>query len=130
MASVQFGQHAPARRVILHLSDTHLLGGDRLLGERYDTAAKVRAFYGELVQRLDAIPGVRSAAAVRALPMTGRLEIGETSVVIAASAPHLQAAFQACEWAIKELKRTVPIWKKEVFDDGEEEWVGAADFHR
>ena len=53
---------------------------------------------------------------------TGRLEIGETSVVIAASAPHRQAAFQACEWAIKELKRTVPIWKKEVFDNGEE-WV-------
>jgi len=58
---------------------------------------------------------------------TGRLEIGETSVVIAASAPHRQAAFQACEWAIKELKRTVPIWKKEVFENGEEEWVGAAD---
>jgi MoaE-MoaD fusion protein len=53
---------------------------------------------------------------------TGRLEIGETSVVIAASAPHRQAAFQACEWAIKELKRTVPIWKKEVFENGEE-WV-------
>ena len=53
---------------------------------------------------------------------TGRLEIGETSVVIAASAPHRQAAFQACEWAIKELKRTVPIWKKEVYEDGEE-WV-------
>src|ERR1044071_8673949 len=53
---------------------------------------------------------------------TGRLEIGETSVVIAASAPHRQAAFQACEWAIRELKRTVPIWKKEVFENGEE-WV-------
>lgn len=60
---------------------------------------------------------------------TGRLEIGETSVVIAASAPHRQAAFQACEWAIKELKRTVPIWKKEVFESGDEEWVGATDFH-
>jgi molybdopterin synthase catalytic subunit len=58
---------------------------------------------------------------------TGRLEIGETSVVIAASAPHRQAAFQACEWTIRELKRTVPIWKKEVFEDGEE-WVEAADF--
>ncbi|WZH36994.1 MAG: phosphodiesterase [Microbacterium enclense] len=42
MASVQFGQHAPARRVILHLSDTHVLAGDRLLGERYDTAANLR----------------------------------------------------------------------------------------
>ncbi|CAH0183871.1 phosphodiesterase [Microbacterium sp. Bi128] len=42
MASVQFGQHAPARRVILHLSDTHLLAGDRLLGGRYDAAAQLR----------------------------------------------------------------------------------------
>jgi MoaE-MoaD fusion protein len=53
---------------------------------------------------------------------TGRLEIGETSVVISVSAPHRKAAFEACEWAIRELKRTVPIWKKEVYDDGEE-WV-------
>lgn len=53
---------------------------------------------------------------------TGKLEIGETSVVISVSAPHRRAAFEACEWAIKELKRTVPIWKKEVYADGEE-WV-------
>lgn len=53
---------------------------------------------------------------------TGRLEIGETSVVIAISAPHRRAAFAACEWAIRELKRTVPIWKKEIFEDGEV-WV-------
>ena len=53
---------------------------------------------------------------------TGRLEIGETSVVIAVSAPHRRVAFEACEWAIRELKRTVPIWKKEVFEDGEV-WV-------
>ncbi len=53
---------------------------------------------------------------------TGRLEIGETSVVISVSAPHRRAAFGACEWAIRELKRTVPIWKKEVFADGEV-WV-------
>ena len=53
---------------------------------------------------------------------TGRLEIGETSVVIAVSAPHRRAAFEACAWAIRELKRTVPIWKKEFFEDGEV-WV-------
>jgi molybdopterin synthase catalytic subunit len=52
----------------------------------------------------------------------GRLEIGETSVVISVGAPHRRAAFEACEWAIRELKRTVPIWKKEVFEDGEV-WV-------
>ena len=59
---------------------------------------------------------------------TGRLEIGETSVVIAVGAPHRRAAFEACEWAIRELKRTVPIWKKEVFADGEI-WVGGDGSH-
>jgi len=52
----------------------------------------------------------------------GRLEIGETSVVISVAAPHRKAAFAACEWLILELKRTVPIWKKEVYADGEE-WI-------
>ena len=53
---------------------------------------------------------------------TGKLEIGETSVVISVAAPHRNAAFAACEWLIRELKRTVPIWKKEVYADGEH-WV-------
>ena len=52
----------------------------------------------------------------------GPVPVGETSVVIAVSAPHRQAAFRACEQAIGELKRRVPIWKKEVFEDGSD-WV-------
>jgi len=48
----------------------------------------------------------------------GRLEIGETSVFIAVSAPHRKAAFEACRHAIDTLKKTVPIWKKEFFADG------------
>lgn len=52
----------------------------------------------------------------------GKLEIGETSVVISVASPHRKAAFEACEWIIRELKRTVPIWKKEVYADGEV-WV-------
>jgi molybdopterin synthase catalytic subunit len=52
----------------------------------------------------------------------GKLEIGETSVVISVASPHRRAAFAACEWIIRELKRTVPIWKKEVYADGEV-WV-------
>ncbi|HEY2821938.1 MAG TPA: molybdenum cofactor biosynthesis protein MoaE [Candidatus Acidoferrum sp.] len=48
----------------------------------------------------------------------GRLEIGETSVLIAISSPHRAAAFDACRFAIDTLKRTVPIWKKEYFADG------------
>ncbi len=49
----------------------------------------------------------------------GKMEIGETSVVISVSSAHRRAAFECCEWLIKELKRTVPIWKKEVYADGE-----------
>ncbi len=48
----------------------------------------------------------------------GRLQIGETSVFIVVSAPHRAAAFDACRFAIDTLKRTVPIWKKEYFEDG------------
>lgn len=54
---------------------------------------------------------------------TGKLSIGEISVVIAASAPHRQAAFAACSEALDMLKATVPVWKKEYFEDGEI-WVG------
>lgn len=53
---------------------------------------------------------------------TGRLEIGEIPVVIAVGAAHRQAAFEACQYAIDTLKQTVPIWKKEHFEDGEV-WV-------
>ena len=53
----------------------------------------------------------------------GRVEIGETSVVIAVSAPHRAAALTACHEAIDELKVTVPLWKKEVYEGGEE-WIG------
>jgi len=55
---------------------------------------------------------------VAILHRLGRLEIGETSVFIAVSSPHRPAAFDACRFAIDTLKRTVPIWKKEYFEDG------------
>ena len=48
----------------------------------------------------------------------GRLEIGETSVLVAVSSAHRGAAFDACRFGIDTLKRTVPIWKKEYFEDG------------
>jgi molybdopterin synthase catalytic subunit len=54
---------------------------------------------------------------------TGRVEIGEASVVIAVSAPHRQAALGACKDAIDTLKVRVPLWKKEVYAGGEE-WIG------
>ncbi|HEY7249815.1 MAG TPA: molybdenum cofactor biosynthesis protein MoaE [Methylomirabilota bacterium] len=59
----------------------------------------------------------------------GRLEIGESSVMIAISSPHRGEAFEACRFAIDTLKETVPIWKKEHFEDGEV-WVGLQCDHR
>jgi molybdopterin synthase catalytic subunit len=53
----------------------------------------------------------------------GHLELGEISVSIAVSCPHRQEAFEACRWLIDTLKERVPIWKKEVWADGTEEWV-------
>jgi molybdopterin synthase catalytic subunit len=58
---------------------------------------------------------VRDVAIVHRL---GRLEIGETSVLIAVASAHRGPAFEACRWIIDTLKRTVPIWKKEHFEDG------------
>ncbi len=60
---------------------------------------------------------------VAMLHRVGRLEIGEVSVLIAVSAAHRGEAFAACQYAIDTLKRTVPVWKKEHFEDGEI-WVG------
>jgi molybdopterin synthase catalytic subunit len=52
------------------------------------------------------------------------LRPGETSVAIAVSTPHRKDSFEACQYIIDTLKEKVPIWKKEVFEDGEE-WVSA-----
>jgi molybdopterin synthase catalytic subunit len=79
------------------------------LGKLRELAAAIRARFA-----LD------SLAIVHRL---GRLEIGETSVLIAVSAPHRAVAFDACRFAIDTLKRSVPIWKKEYFADGAV-WAG------
>ena len=65
-------------------------------------------------------PGVRLGIHHR----TGRLEIGEASVIIAVSSAHRDAAFQAAAYAIERIKQIVPIWKKEAYDDGET-WIGS-----
>jgi molybdopterin synthase catalytic subunit len=65
-------------------------------------------------------PGVQ---AVTILHRVGRLGIGEASVAIGVSAAHRAEAFEACHFAIDELKRIVPIWKREIFEDGST-WVG------
>ncbi len=81
--------------------------------EAYEEMAykQMERLAGEAVSKFP----VRDAAIIHRL---GRLEIGETSVLIAVASAHRAAAFDACRWLIDTLKRTVPIWKKEHFEDG------------
>jgi len=81
--------------------------------EAYEEMAlrQMRALAEEAV----AVHGVRQVAMVHRL---GRLEVGETSVLVAVASAHRAQAFEACRWLIDTLKKTVPIWKKEHFEDG------------
>lgn len=80
------------------------------------------AYEGMAEKQLEALAAeVMSKFAVRDVRVAhrlGRLEIGETSVAIVVASAHRAAAFDACRWLIDILKRTVPIWKKEYFEDG------------
>jgi molybdopterin synthase catalytic subunit len=81
--------------------------------ESYEQMAleQMRALATEAIAKF----GVRDIVLVHRL---GRLEVGETSVLIAVASAHRGAAFDACRWLIDTLKKTVPIWKKEHFVDG------------
>ena len=77
---------------------------------------KMNEIIGELIDKYE----VKDAAFIHRI---GKVELGETIVVIAVSAPHSKEAFEASRYAVKRLKSIVPIWKKEVWADGEE-WIG------
>jgi len=72
---------------------------------------QMRELAAEALERF----GVRQVSIVHRL---GRLNLGETSVLIVVASAHRAEAFEACRWLIDTLKKTVPIWKKEYFEDG------------
>ena len=80
------------------------------------------AYEGMALEKLRELAAqARQSFAIRTVALVhrlGRLEIGESSVLIAVFSAHRAAAFDACRWLIDTLKRTVPIWKKEYFEDG------------
>ena len=97
---------------------------DRESGEMRETEYLVYEAYEpmalkEMAKLIERAKAEFEVSAIGIVHRLGRLAIGETSVVVSVTAPHRKAAFAACEWMIKELKRTVPIWKKEVYADGE-----------
>ncbi len=74
----------------------------------------------EMMKRIgDEIRATWGLTSVAMEHRVGRLNVGETSILIVVSAPHRDDAFAACQYAINRFKRIVPVWKKEVFEDGE-----------
>lgn len=73
----------------------------------------------------DDVAGTFPVRALAAVHRVGDLAVGDIAVVVAVSAPHRAEAFDACRRMIDELKKRVPIWKHQLFDDGTEEWVGS-----
>jgi len=107
---------------------------DKKTGEIRETQYLVYEAYEpmaikEMQKLIDQVKSEFEISHVGIVHRLGKLEIGDTSVVISVAAPHRRAAFAACEWLIKELKRTVPIWKKEVYADGEG-WVEGESFSK
>jgi molybdopterin converting factor subunit 1 len=98
-------------------SDTRGRAVKRLEYEAYVPMAEKK------LAEIGARVGEAHGAAVAIVHRVGVLAPGEAAVVIAAAAPHRTPAFRACEDAIELLKKDVPIWKREVFEDGSE-WVG------
>jgi molybdopterin synthase catalytic subunit/molybdopterin converting factor small subunit len=99
--------------------------------ERRTLYLDYEAYEGMALDRMESLADqalrqfqIRDVAVVHRL---GRLEIGETSVVIVVASAHRSAAFDASRWLIDTLKRTVPIWKKEYFEDGAI-WADGAPF--
>lgn len=82
-----------------------------------DAAAALQAVAEKIAAELP----VHALAAVH---RTGLLSVGDVAVVVAASASHRDQAFAAARRLIDDLKATVPVWKRQVFTDGEQEWVG------
>ena len=72
----------------------------------------------------DRIAAELPVQALAAVHRTGLLAVGDVAVVVAASASHRGQAFEAARRLIDDLKASVPIWKRQVFDDGDQEWVG------
>ncbi len=90
-------------------------------GMRYDTYEEMAAeVLSEIVDEAARSAGTDRVACVHRI---GELEVGEVSVAIAVSSPHRAQAYDASRYVIEEIKKRLPVWKKERYSDGAEEWV-------
>lgn len=121
-ALVERVRHANAGAVCAFLGTVREMTGERrtvhLEYEAYAEMAskKLAELEAEARRRW---PAIEIAIAHR----VGTLELGDVSVAIAVSCPHRGDSFEACRWLIDTLKEVAPIWKRERWDDGREEWI-------
>ncbi|MCD2463188.1 molybdenum cofactor biosynthesis protein MoaE [Streptomyces sp. NPDC055893] len=97
-------------------------GGRPVASLEYSAHPAAEAELRRVAEKVAADFPVRAMAAVH---RTGHLAVGDVAVVAAVSCPHRAEAFAACARLVEDLKHEVPIWKRQIFVDGAEEWVGA-----
>lgn len=98
-----------------------LTGGKRTASLDYEAyPAMAERKLAELIEQARGRWPIIEAAIVHRV---GPLELGDIAVAVAVSSPHRAQAFEACQWLMDTIKEVVPIWKKEVWADGTEEWV-------
>lgn len=104
-------------------------------GGRSVTGLEYSAYEAMATREMDAIvseaTAIANGVAIVAVHRVGGLAVGDVCVMIAAAHAHRAPAFDACRYTIEEIKKRVPIWKRERYDDGSFEWVNscAADAH-
>ena len=90
-------------------------------GVRYESYEEMAAqVLSDIVEEAS---GAADTDRIAALHRIGELEVGEVSVAIAVSTPHRAEAYEASRYIIEEIKKRLPVWKKERYSDGAEEWV-------
>ncbi|MFD4318249.1 molybdenum cofactor biosynthesis protein MoaE [Streptomyces sp. NPDC058548] len=97
-------------------------GGRPVASLAYSAHPGAEAELRRVAEKVAADFPVRAVAAVH---RTGHLAVGDVAVIAAVSCPHRAEAFAACARLVDDLKHEVPIWKRQIFVDGDEEWVGA-----
>jgi molybdopterin synthase catalytic subunit len=99
-------------------------GGRQVLHLEYSAHPSAADVLAEVVADVAAqSPGIRSVAASHRI---GILQIGDAALVAAVAADHRQAAFATCAQLVDAIKARLPVWKRQVFADGTDEWVGSA----
>lgn len=98
-----------------------------LTGDRRTASLEYEAYSGMARKKLQELAQQARErwplVGVSVVHRVGQLELGEVSVAVAVSSPHRNASFEACSWLMDTIKQAVPIWKKERWSDGTEEWV-------